>query len=173
MPTPIAHASAGVVVVLLTLGPSVSRKSLPWLVIGGVTAGAFADLYFLAPSWYLLGLHSLLLAVTLWSLAVVLGGRWGSRIPEALALAYMSHSLLDFLFTKLSRGPALFWPLTRTRYRLGWMGISDQISGQSWGTLLLNLALEFVLFVLPAVWLIWLRWQGADRKVIRRREAVK
>lgn len=159
MPTPIAHASAGIAVALLSLGPGVSRKSLPWMVVGGAVAGAAADLYFLAPSWYLLGLHSLLVAVTLWSLAVVLGERWRSRIPEALALAYMSHCLLDFLFTKLSRGPALFWPLTRTRYRLGWVGISDQINGQPWLTLLLNILLEVVMFMLPALWLVWLRWR--------------
>ena len=160
MPTPIAHASAGVATVLLTLGPGISRKSLPWLVVGGASAGAAADLYFLAPSWYLLGLHSLLMAVTLWSLAVVLGERWRSRIPEALALAYTSHCLLDFLFTKLSRGPALFWPLTRTRYRLGWVGISDQLNNQPWSVLLINILLELGLFVLPALWLVWLRWRS-------------
>lgn len=108
------------------------------------------------------GSHSLFLAVTLWSFAVLIGQRYASRLPEALAMALISHTVLDFLCTQFGKGAALLWPITSTRYRLGWMGLPENLTWYSWSNYWEWISLELLLFLLPAIWLVLWRWkQGA------------
>ena len=162
MPLPVAHAAAGVSIVLLTMGPNVTRRALPWLVAGGALAGVLPDLDGLFPDMVQRGSHSLFLAVTLWSFAVLIGQRYASRLPEALAMALISHTVLDFLCTQFGKGAALLWPITSTRYRLGWMGLPENLTWYSWSNYWEWISQELLLFLLPAIWLVLWRWkQGA------------
>ena len=136
MPLPAAHAAAGVSIVLLAMGP-VTRRALPWLVAGGALAGTLPDMAVWMPEMVQRGSHSLFLAVTLWSFAVLLGQRWSTRLPEVLAMALISHIVLDFLFTQYGKGAALLWPIPRPV--IAWAGwdcrrISPGITGPTTGT---------------------------------------
>lgn len=160
MPLPAAHAAAGVSIVLLAMGP-VTRRALPWLVAGGALAGTLPDMAVWMPEMVQRGSHSLFLAVTLWSFAVLLGQRWSTRLPEVLAMALISHIVLDFLFTQYGKGAALLWPITSTRYRLGWMGLPENLTWYNWTHYWDWIGLELLLFMLPAIWLVIWRWQQA------------
>ena len=61
--------------------------------------------------------HSIPFALLVGLVMIAIFRDWQVRSYLVFTLAYMSHTLLDLLFTE-SRGVALWWPFTNHRYKL-------------------------------------------------------
>jgi len=61
--------------------------------------------------------HSILFALVIGFVMILIFREWNVRSYLVFTGAYVSHTLLDFMFTE-SRGVALWWPFTNYRYKL-------------------------------------------------------
>lgn len=61
--------------------------------------------------------HSISFALLIGFAVIAIFRDWQMRSYLVFTFAYMSHTLLDLLFTE-SRGVALWWPFTNHRYKL-------------------------------------------------------
>jgi len=61
--------------------------------------------------------HSIPFALVLGLVMIIVARDWKVRSFLVFTAAYVSHTLLDFMFTE-SRGVALWWPFTNYRYKL-------------------------------------------------------
>ena len=61
--------------------------------------------------------HSIPFALVMGVVMMAVLREWKLRTYLVFTLAYVSHTLLDFMFTE-SRGVALWWPFTNYRYKL-------------------------------------------------------
>jgi len=122
VPLPIAHGLVGASVVE-ALRPSSQRRSVKLLLLGALLAISPDFDYIL--NWLRIGwggwhhgfTHSIPFALVLGFVLVVIFRDWRLRSYLVFTLAYVSHTLLDFLITE-SRGVALWWPFTNYRYKL-------------------------------------------------------
>ena len=118
MPSPVGHLLAGVVV-----GSLVSpRAGWPALAACAVAA-AIPDIDLLLPVAHRGPTHSVAAAMIAFGAAVLMlrGKKWrvdGVRLASAIALAVLSHALLDWLGEDSSRprGVMAFWPVSRGYY---------------------------------------------------------
>lgn len=122
MPSPIGHALGGMAIGALIAGR-------PGWRIAGVCAlaGALPDLDFLLPlqhrgPTHSLGAAALVFAGTFTILALRSRAGHALRTASAVALAYASHVLLDWLGADSStpRGVLAFWPMSDVFYVSGW-----------------------------------------------------
>jgi len=119
---PIAHGLVGASLVEL-LRPSSQPRSAKLLLLGALLA--IAPDFDYALNWLRISwggwhhgfTHSIPFALVVGLVLIVIFRDWSVRSYLAFTLAYMSHALLDFLFTE-SRGVALWWPFTNYRYKL-------------------------------------------------------
>ena len=61
--------------------------------------------------------HSIPFALVLGFVMIALFREWKVRTYIVFTAAYVSHTLVDYMFTE-SRGVALWWPFTNYRYKL-------------------------------------------------------
>jgi membrane-bound metal-dependent hydrolase YbcI (DUF457 family) len=105
------------------LRPSSERRSAKMLLLGallGISPDFDYALNWLRISWggWHHGFtHSIPFALVLGLVLIVIFKDWSVRSYLVFTLAYVSHTLLDFMFTE-SRGVALWWPFTNYRYKL-------------------------------------------------------
>ena len=121
MPLPIAHGLVGASVVEL-LRPSSQRRSVKLLLLGALLAispdfdYALNWLRISWGGWHHGFTHSIPFALVVGLVLIVICRDWSVRSYLLFTLAYVSHALLDFMFTE-SRGIALWWPFTNYRYK--------------------------------------------------------
>jgi len=122
VPLPIAHGLVGASVVE-ALRPSSERRPVKLLLLGALLAISPDFDYILNwlhisyGGWHHGFTHSIPFALVLGFVLVVIFRDWRLRSYLVFTLAYVSHTLLDFLITE-SRGVALWWPFTNYRYKL-------------------------------------------------------
>ena len=170
MPMPVAHGLVGASLVAAVL-PRRPRYWV-WLAAGAVLANA-ADLDFIlsfvlrSRGWHRGFTHSLAFALVVALCLLLALGRRRARVGLALGLAYASHALLDFATTRTGGGAELLWPFTSDRMGLRWWGLSELPSRLPPLEILKYLALEFVLFAPPLLFLILLRRGVFRRSTLR------
>lgn len=114
MPSPIGHALGG-----LAAGSLVARGMGRAEMVAFAVAGALADVDFLLPITHRGPSHGLGAAVLVFAVVAVVTAR--VRLAAAIAAAYASHTLLDWLGADGSspRGLMALWPVTQTYYVSG------------------------------------------------------
>lgn len=133
MPLPIAHGLVGAGLVKL-IHPNVSPKDWKSLLIGFVVAN-LADFDFVFV--FLFGwknfhrgiTHSLAFAILVSLIFFILLRNKDWRIPLAYSAAFLSHTILDFIFAKYGGGVRLFIPFDDNSYRLGILSFSELTRG--------------------------------------------
>jgi len=119
---PIAHGLLGASIVE-ALRPSSRRRSAKLLLLGALLAispdfdYALNWLRISWGGWHHGFTHSIPFALLVGLVLIVVFRDWRVRSYLLFTLAYLSHALLDFMFTE-SRGIALWWPFTNYRYKL-------------------------------------------------------
>jgi len=122
VPLPVAHGLIGASMVA-ALRPANQLDGWKWLAFGaflGIAPDFDFALNWLRVSWggWHHGFtHSIPFAVVVGLLTIVVLRQWTARSFIVFTAAYVSHTLLDFMFTE-SRGVALWWPFTNHRYKL-------------------------------------------------------
>ena len=122
MPLPIAHGLLGASVVA-GLRPSSAPRRGKMLLLGALLAISPDFDYALNwlridyGGWHHGFTHSIPFALLVGLVMIAVFRDWKLRSYLVFTLAYMSHTLLDFMFTE-SRGVALWWPFTNYRYKL-------------------------------------------------------
>ena len=122
MPLPIAHGLLGASVVA-ALRPSTEPRTWKMLLTGallGIAPDFDYVLNWLRISWggWHHGFtHSIPFALMIGFVMILIFRVWNVRSYLVFTGAYVSHTLLDFMFTE-SRGVALWWPFTNYRYKL-------------------------------------------------------
>jgi membrane-bound metal-dependent hydrolase YbcI (DUF457 family) len=174
MPSPIGHALGGLAAGWFVEGLSgVRRSPLTWTAGGFVLAGTLPDIDLLfgvhrGPT------HSLGSALIV-GLAAAAATR-DLRFPLAVAAAYASHTLLDWVAqdTTPPIGVMALWPLTRQHYK-SHGHVFDAISRRYWlpgfwsqnfAAVLRELAILAPLAALTGMW----RWR---RSIATRRQAAR
>lgn len=132
MPLPIAHGLLGASIVAL-IHPQADIKNWKPLLWGFVLANSpdldFAGAFLFGWKDFHRGIvHSLFVAVLVGALIFVFLRRENWRIPLAYALAFLSHTLLDFVAA--SNGAVrLLLPFDDNKFALGWFGFSELTRG--------------------------------------------
>jgi membrane-bound metal-dependent hydrolase YbcI (DUF457 family) len=126
MPFPIAHVLIGATVADQVLSKNAYRRTQTLCAVGALALLPDLDFFFvwvlgLDRSWHRGFTHSIGFGVVAGSLALVLTPA-GRRVSLALALAVMSHPLLDWLTTLHGAGVELWWPISRQRFKLSYFG---------------------------------------------------
>ena len=122
MPLPIAHGLLGASVVA-ALRPSSEPRTAKLLLTGALLAISpdfdYALNWLRIPygGWHHGFTHSIPFALVMGVVMIAVFRDWKFRSYLVFTLAYVSHTLLDFMFTE-SRGVALWWPFTNYRYKL-------------------------------------------------------
>ena len=122
MPLPIAHGLLGASVVA-ALRPSSEPRTAKLLLTGALLAISpdfdYALNWLRIPygGWHHGFTHSIPFALVMGVVMIALFREWKLRSYLVFTLAYVSHTLLDFMFTE-SRGVALWWPFTNYRYKM-------------------------------------------------------
>ena len=161
MPTPISHAAVGFATAAWAQQPPPTRR----LCLVAATCAALPDIEYLGWPVAHRGItHSLAFAVV-GALAVSAvffrSPQWklhGGRVAITLALAFLSHGVLDGLST-YSVGVEYFAPFSSHRFRLWWTPLGDPE-----GRLIGQLIQEVLVVLLPAVLLGWLAFQVRSRQ---------
>jgi membrane-bound metal-dependent hydrolase YbcI (DUF457 family) len=158
MPLPVAHGLLGAALVAAVY-PRINK----WkpLLLGGILANCpDVDIVIL---WGLnmRGIHrsfshSLIMAAFV-ILVIYLCTRKPLKVTLAYGLAFLSHTFLDFLATKVGGGVMLWWPFSSQRYKLGMWGFSELSSGIPVSELLHDSLLEGMLFMPLLVGVLLLR----------------
>ena len=119
---PIAHGLLGASIVA-ALRPSSERRSAKLLLLGAFLAispdfdYALNWLRIAYGGWHHGFTHSIPFALVVGLLMIAIFRDWRVRSYIMFTGAYVSHTLLDLMFTE-SRGVALWWPFTNHRYKL-------------------------------------------------------
>ena len=105
--------------------------------------------------------HSIPFALVLGLVLIAIFRDWHVRSYLLFTLAYVSHALLDFMFTE-SRGIALWWPFTNYRYKARLPGPIDYAwSDASLSAMLVDILklclMELVIFGPILLTVIWIR----------------
>jgi membrane-bound metal-dependent hydrolase YbcI (DUF457 family) len=122
VPLPIAHGLLGATVVA-ALRPSSEPRTVKMLLTGALLAISPDADYILNwlqidyGGWHHGFTHSIPFALVMGVVMIAVFRDWKLRSYLVFTLAYVSHTLLDFMFTE-SRGVALWWPFTNYRYKL-------------------------------------------------------
>jgi membrane-bound metal-dependent hydrolase YbcI (DUF457 family) len=122
MPLPIAHGLLGASVVA-ALRPSSEPHRGKILLVGALLAISPDFDYVLNwlripyGGWHHGFTHSIPFALVMGLVMIAVFRDWKLRSYLVFTLTYVSHTLLDFMFTE-SRGVALWWPFTNHRYKL-------------------------------------------------------
>lgn len=132
MPLPIAHGLVGAALVRL-IHPKADFENPKPLIIGFVLANC-PDLDFIGS--VLFGLkgfhrgfsHSLFFACLVSAILFLSLKNQNRRVPCAFSAAFLSHTILDFLFAK-SGGVRLLIPFDYNAYRLGAISFSELTGG--------------------------------------------
>lgn len=149
MPLPIAHGLVGTSLIGL-IHPSASLKNWKPLFIGFVLANS-PDLDFFGS--FIFGLkdfhrgftHSILFAFVISALLFLLLRKQNWRVPLAYSIAFLSHTILDFLFAQ-SGGVRLFIPFDYGSYRLGIISFSELQNGFNKSDLIKFSVIETLVF---------------------------
>jgi membrane-bound metal-dependent hydrolase YbcI (DUF457 family) len=161
MPSPIGHALAGIAAGWSIAPPRSGGASARAraAVYGFAAAAADLDLLFGAHSGPTHGVGAAAMAgILAWVLLRSRGGPHAVRIAGAIALAYATHTLLDWLGTDTSPpiGIMALWPFSRGYYESHlhvFMAISRRYwLPEFWTYNLRALARELLIFV-PIVWI--------------------
>jgi membrane-bound metal-dependent hydrolase YbcI (DUF457 family) len=158
MPLPIAHGLVGASLVAL-IHPSAEIKNWKPLLWGFLLANSpdldFAFTFLFGWRNFHRGIsHSLVFAFFVGALLFVFLRRKNWRIPFAYALAFLSHTLLDFI--SASDGAVrLLKPLHEGKYALGWFGFSELTGGLVISDMLHFSIIETLIFV-PVFFIILL-----------------
>src|ERR1044072_6380514 len=118
--------------------------------------------------------HLIPFALLIGFVLIVIFRDWRVRSYLLFTLAYMSHTLLDFMFTE-SRGVALWWPFTNYRYKARFPGPIDYVwsDGSLWATLVDVLQiclLEIVIFGPLLLAVLWIK-SGFTRENLRQKSS--
>jgi membrane-bound metal-dependent hydrolase YbcI (DUF457 family) len=122
VPLPIAHGLLGASVVA-ALWPASEPRRGKMILLGAVLAISPDFDYALNwlridyGGWHHGFTHSIPFALLIGFVMIAVFRDWRLRSYLVFTLAYVSHTLLDFMFTE-SRGIALWWPFTNYRYKL-------------------------------------------------------
>ena len=157
MPKIIAHALTGAAIVIAIAPKSQLNK---WSLLLGALLALSPDFDF-AVEWLInvpdfhRGLtHSLLISCIVGIIFCMLHGAAEQRLALAYALAYLSHSLLDFA-TSTKGGVKLLWPFSDDYYHLGWTKMLEVPFGPGIREILTWMLLETVIF-LPVLMIVLL-----------------
>lgn len=162
MPTPISHAAAGFAIAAWAQRPPPTQR----VCLVAAACAALPDIdYFGWPVPHRGITHSVAAAFIIGVVATVIflnGPEWRqsrTRIAVTLALAALSHGLLDGLST-YSFGIEYLAPFSTQRFRLWWTPLGDPQ-----GRLGAQLTQDAIVVLLPAVLLGWLAFRrGRDRR---------
>lgn len=158
MPLPIAHGLVGASLVAL-IYPSSETRNLKPLFWGFLLANSpdldFAFTFLLGWKDFHRGIfHSLFVALIVGAIILFFLRRKNWRIPLAYSMAFLSHTLLDFIAA--SEGAVrLLTPFDDGRYALGWFGFSELTRGFAISDMLRFSIIETLIFV--PIFLIVLR----------------
>ena len=152
MPLPIAHGLVGASLVAL-IHPLAKIKNKKWkaLLWGFLLANSpdldFAFAFLFGWKNFHRGIsHSLFFALLIGALIFVFLQRKNWQIPLAYALAFLSHTLLDFIAS--SEGAVrLLTPFDNGKYALGWFGFSELTRGLIISDMLRFSIIETLIFV--------------------------
>lgn len=154
MPSPVGHALGGIIA-----GGLISKSRDRWTLGAVAVAGALPDIDFLLPLPHRGPTHSLgaTLLVFLLGLLALRPRSIEVRLIAAIAVAYGSHVLLDWLGkdTWTPHGLMVLWPVTDDYYSSGW-NVFAEINRRYWqpgfwsGNLLAVLR-EVAILILPAL----------------------
>lgn len=132
MPLPIAHGLFGASVVAL-VHPTAAVKNWKPMLYGFLLANApdmdFAGSFLFGWTNFHRGIsHSLFFAALIGAIIFVFlrGENW--RVPTAYTLAFLSHTLLDFIAGN-DGAVRLLLPFDDERFALGWFGFSELTHG--------------------------------------------
>ena len=133
MPSPVGHVLAG-----MAIGSLASRDWRWGLLLVCGLAAALPDIDLVLPVAHRGPTHSLVAALTVFAVTVVVlklgSGRPNAiRVATALALAVVSHTLLDWLGQDFGtpRGIMAFWPFSR-EYHISGLDIFDGVERRYW-----------------------------------------
>ena len=180
MPSPIGHALAGIAAGWLVAPPGVARReaALRTAVFGIAGAAADVDLLFGAHSGPTHGVGAAAIAGLLgWTFLRARGIRHAPRIAGAIALAYVSHTLLDWLGTDTSPpiGIMALWPFSRGYFESHlhlFMAISRRYWLPEFWTYNLRALVRELLILVPIVGLLMWSRRPLDRAMGRTRDDV-
>ena len=172
MPLPIAHGLLGATVVA-ALRPSSEPRTAKLLLTGALLAISPDFDYILNwlkidyGGWHHGFTHSIPFAIVMGIVMIAIFRDWKFRSYLVYTAAYVSHTLLDFLFTD-SRGVALWWPFTNDRYKLSLPFPIDYVwSNTSLLQTLIDILklclVEFLIFAPILFVVLWVRHAGVSR----------
>lgn len=153
MPLPVSHIFVGAGVAALLLPPPSPTKQNRLILLFSAFLAVIPDLDFL-PVWFLhLGAewhrgftHSIFFAVVMLFLMFAAAGLSRARDLTACGAALLSHSILDFLTTKLGGGVELLYPFSNERFKLGIIGISEFERGFYFTEVVKSALIEMAIF---------------------------
>ena len=150
MPLPIAHGLVGASLVAL-IHPTAEIKNWKPLLWGFLLANSpdldFAFSFLFGWENFHRGIsHSLFFAFLVSALIFVFLRRENRRIPLAYSLAFLSHTLLDFVASSTG-AVRLLLPFDDGRYALGWFGFSELTRGLIISDMLRFTIIEVLIFV--------------------------
>jgi membrane-bound metal-dependent hydrolase YbcI (DUF457 family) len=156
VPTPISHAAVGFAIAAWGQQPPPTRR----VCLIAAACAALPDVDYLGwPVPHRSITHSLLFALVGALVAAAVFKEKSLRIATVLALAFLSHGLLDGL-SAYSFGIEYLAPFSAQRYRLAWTPL-----GNSSGALGPQLAQEAIVVLLPAVVLAWMAFRVRRPKI--------
>ena len=150
---PIAHGFLGASIVAAIV-PKPFKKRYYISVLIGVFLANLADFDFLLvfathnKDWHRGFTHSIIFALAIGLLFYLYFGKQRWREALAYGLAFASHFVLDFITTKVGGGLELFFPFSNERYGLRLFGLSEYPSRMSPLEMISALMIEFVIFFL-------------------------
>ena len=150
MPLPIAHGLVGASLVAL-IHPNADLKNWKPLILGFILANCpdldFGFSFLFGWHGFHRGIsHSIFLAFLVGSAIFILLRRENWQIPLAYFLAFLSHTILDFLAAK-SGGVGLLLPFDDNVYRLGLISFSELSRGFLIRDILYLSLIEILIFV--------------------------
>lgn len=150
MPLPIAHGLIGASLVAL-IHPSADTKNWKPLLCGFLIANSpdfdFAFSFLFGWKNFHRGVtHSLFFALLVGALIFVFLRRENWRIPLAYTMAFLSHTLLDFIAAR-DGAVHLLTPFDLGKYALGWFGFSELTHGFIISDMLRFSVIEVLIFV--------------------------
>ena len=166
MPSPIGHALAGLAVGWCTIRDrNAAGARDTTLLIACVLAATLPDLDLLYSPWHRLATHGIGTSVLIFIVVVLVTGkvtgRGAWRVAAIVAVAHVSHILLDWLGA--DRRPPLgiqaLWPFDTAFYISGWdlFLSTERRDPFSWATVLWNgrAAIRELLIMAPVAALAW------------------
>src|SRR5262245_3820032 len=160
MPSPIAHGIAGVITGWLVDPPPPVGRTGRVVLYAAMGMAADLDLLVGAHSGPTHGLGAaIIVGIATWIVLQFLGASRRARIACASAIAYASHTLLDWLGTDSSPpiGIMALWPFSRGYYESSWhvfMAISRRYWLPEFWTLNLSALVRELLILVPIAFVV-------------------